>query len=408
MPQIRELDDENEKKPKKDPAKVAQEMDEDLDRFMEELAANKARNPGPKKEFDFDEWAKELDSHPAFMNDLKPNESGEYSEAIQALQALKYDDENDPKDSAERYKLEGNKHFKFKKYRWAIDCYTNGIKAMCSDRQMNAVLYANRAAAQVRLGNKRSAIKDCVMARKFDAHHHKALLRGAECLLDLGYAAQCLKWIATCDWSNADQDISEKVEEVRRAAETKRAVEERDARKQKIRMEKDKKEKTKLLAALKARGMQFRPKIHFDDVNLFEWSDMQVELPQLDEHAHVYVGDGDALYWPLLLQYPEFAQTDFVKDSCESTPIEDILAKVLSTPAPWDVHHRYRLDNIRVFFGDEYMNQVISVPLKSTLGDVLRSEQMTIEHGLPVLQVYPVDYVNSHFECVHGNVWKTK
>lgn len=81
---------------------------------------------------------------------------------------------------------------------------------------------------------------------------------------------------------------------------------------------------------------------------------------------------------------------------------------MLSIPAPWDVDHRYRLDNVRVFFGDEYMNQVIHVPLKSSLGDILRSEEMTIAHGLPVLQVYPLDYVNSRLTCVRDNMWKTK
>ena len=44
---------------------------------------------------------------------------------------MKYDDEGeneaDRQDNAERFKEEGNKHFKNNKYRWAIDCYTNGI-----------------------------------------------------------------------------------------------------------------------------------------------------------------------------------------------------------------------------------------------------------------------------------------
>lgn len=40
---------------------------------------------------------------------------------------MKYDEDGEDKtDSARHNKDEGNKHFKFKKYRWAIDCYTNG------------------------------------------------------------------------------------------------------------------------------------------------------------------------------------------------------------------------------------------------------------------------------------------
>lgn len=70
----------------------------------------------------------ELDQHPMFMKDLKSDKSGKYSEHIEALQAMKYDedDEYNAKDKAEDAKKEGNKHFQFKKYRWAIEAYTNG------------------------------------------------------------------------------------------------------------------------------------------------------------------------------------------------------------------------------------------------------------------------------------------
>lgn len=64
------------------------------------------------------------------MRDLKHQEGGEYSEAIQALQAMKYDDSVDDID-AEHAKEEGNKFFKHKKYRWARDAYTNGKILLC-------------------------------------------------------------------------------------------------------------------------------------------------------------------------------------------------------------------------------------------------------------------------------------
>lgn len=53
---------------------------------------------------------------------------------------------------AKQYKDDGNKNFELKKYRWAIDSYTQGIKVRCADAKLNAVLYANRAACHVRLG----------------------------------------------------------------------------------------------------------------------------------------------------------------------------------------------------------------------------------------------------------------
>lgn len=45
---------------------------------------------------------------------------------------MKYDNDEDPKDTAETCKLEGNKHFKLKKYRWAVDAYTNGERIINS------------------------------------------------------------------------------------------------------------------------------------------------------------------------------------------------------------------------------------------------------------------------------------
>lgn len=98
-------------------------------------------------------------------------------------------------DEATFAKNEGNKHFKSQKYRWAIDSYTNGvsliinvlhfvlvscyllgIRICCLDRELNAILYANRAAAQKRIGNLRSSLKDCVIAKKFDSSHKKVLI----------------------------------------------------------------------------------------------------------------------------------------------------------------------------------------------------------------------------------------
>lgn len=53
---------------------------------------------------------------------------------------------------AKVHKDEGNDFFKKKKYREAINEYTEGIKQNSSDSMMNAVLYCNRATAHYYLG----------------------------------------------------------------------------------------------------------------------------------------------------------------------------------------------------------------------------------------------------------------
>lgn len=56
-------------------------------------------------------------------------------------------------EQAKTYKDEGNDYFKEKDYKKAVISYTEGLKKKCTDPDLNAVLYTNRAAAQYYLGN---------------------------------------------------------------------------------------------------------------------------------------------------------------------------------------------------------------------------------------------------------------
>ncbi len=71
-------------------------------------------------------------------------------------------------DNAESYKNDGNYNFKLKKYRWAVDNYTEGIKCKSKDKTINAILYSNRAAAQFHLGEPvflPDSVETCVFAK---------------------------------------------------------------------------------------------------------------------------------------------------------------------------------------------------------------------------------------------------
>lgn len=115
-------------------------------------------------------------------------------------------------------------------------------------------MYANRAAAHKRIGNIRSALKDCILAKKLDSFHKKvfnylnkkkhiknfkAILRGAECLLELGYSQQCIDWIDSSTKGLIDANVSDVsnlriFDELRAKARRSLAKEERDARKQRL------------------------------------------------------------------------------------------------------------------------------------------------------------------------------
>ena len=55
---------------------------------------------------------------------------------------------------SEVYKNEGNDEYKKKNFNSAVYFYTDGIKVKCKDKELNAKLYSNRAAAHFNLGKK--------------------------------------------------------------------------------------------------------------------------------------------------------------------------------------------------------------------------------------------------------------
>nr|KAG5695983.1 hypothetical protein BaRGS_023362 [Batillaria attramentaria] len=132
-------------------AELIQRLQDDLEDFVAEQS-KKAREKKLDEEPDdrtIDEIAEELKNHPAFMTDV--DWSKPLSPEMEGLMALKYESEN-PVARANSYREEGNELFKKKDYRVAIDNYTEGIKSKSPDREQNAVLYTNRAAAQYHLG----------------------------------------------------------------------------------------------------------------------------------------------------------------------------------------------------------------------------------------------------------------
>ena len=51
--------------------------------------------------------------------------------------------EDTPEQLAEKYKEDGNLHFRCKKYGLAIDSYTDGLRVECADIRLNCQLFTN-------------------------------------------------------------------------------------------------------------------------------------------------------------------------------------------------------------------------------------------------------------------------
>ncbi|ETN73967.1 hypothetical protein NECAME_04188 [Necator americanus] len=418
------------KRPKKpmteeERAALAKKLDDDLEQFIEEMAAKKCRFNGiiqaaekvEKKPFDFDEWCKDIDQHPAFMKDLDTGLKGRYADTISALQAMKYDedDNEDKQANAERHKKEGNKHFELKKFYKMFPF--PGIKQQCLDRKLNSVLYSNRAAAQKRIGNLRSAIKDCAMARKFDPTNLKAVIRGAECLLELEYAKQCVEWIESAkknfaftketeeggDVTEAEHKQLDSLVDLKDKATQAVVVEERNQRKARAEEKKDTEAKRRLLTALSERKLNLRPRLPFKRPELMDWSLLEVNLAQTPEHYRVSFNEDGDLQWPFLIQYPQVGQVDVLTDCNETSQIGSVLRPMLESPAEWDTDHRFKIDNIRMFVSDEYDEYVMEVFEWSTFGSILSLPGYQIVQGLPVVMIYTRDEVDQKFTAFEEN-----
>lgn len=141
-------------------------------------------------------WQDEMEKHPFFMTKGIDENEGELPPAIEALRQLKWEDADNPLDKALKLKDEGNLFFKVKKYTSAIKSYNDALKLKLDDKNLVSVLYSNSAAANYHLGNYRSALKDCIFARKFNSNSSKAIIKGAECCYKLKLYDEAIKW---CD-----------------------------------------------------------------------------------------------------------------------------------------------------------------------------------------------------------------
>lgn len=124
------------------------------------------------------------------------------------------------KEKATKFKEEGNFYYKCKNYKKAVESYTKALKEKIDDdKELLSILHSNRAVAHYYLQNYRSALNDCVFARKFNPKNLKPIYKGAECCLNLKKYADCIQW---CEMGlNVDPNDA-KLKEMRSKAEIER------------------------------------------------------------------------------------------------------------------------------------------------------------------------------------------
>ncbi|XP_064625421.1 tetratricopeptide repeat protein 4-like [Lineus longissimus] len=353
-----------------------------------ELPVASKENAGAKCENEEDleedlgpEW-RELMKHPFFAKEVPPLD--EMTPEWEALVALKYD-QNEPVDLAMTYKQDGNMYFKVKKYRSAIDHYSEGIKQRCGDLNLNCVLYCNRAMCHWYLKNYRSCLKDCLFARKFKHDHMKAIIKGAQSWNALKIPRECVKW---CDEGLKIDPKNETLLELRSQAEQLKKVVDKDRRKELAKQKKREKEENDLVEAIKERGVKFEEFGRISDT----------KLHHLDSRhpggGRVFLDSDGVLNWPVMFVYPEFNDTDFIQAFNENSRFVDHMEAMFgpdACPPPWDLKRQYTPQTVEIYFEDRTEKKCYQVDQTLTLKCVLQNEKLAVASGTPSFYILRKD-----------------
>ncbi|XP_077981361.1 tetratricopeptide repeat protein 4-like [Glandiceps talaboti] len=361
---------------------LAKRLDEDLDDYVANLPKKKYEDG-----FTEENWEEEIEKVPALMTRMPTEEEIATNPALQALQAIKFDDDAPPGEKAESHKDEGNYFFKKKQYRKAVIAYTEGIKLKFDDVKLKAILFTNRAAAQYHLGNYRSSLNDVIETKKIKPDHLKALVRGAECCMHLSLYADAMNW---CDLGLQISPTEKKLLDIRAKADKEKRAAERDKRKQKAKEKKEKARSDALLAAIKEKKIQLAPleknEDNSDDENQTRDILSMSMLESTTPAGHkVYMDDNGLLHWPVMFMYPEYGQTDIIADFNEHAQFIDHLNVMFGGDqmVSWDEERKYKPGRVEIYF-EEMDKQILhKVPLDATLASILSNSRYVVVAGTP-------------------------
>lgn len=242
----------------------------------------------------------------------------------------------------------------------------------CDDPEINASLYNNRAAAHYHLKNYRSALFDSERALAYKPDYTKARLRAAKSALSASKFDKCIEH---CEKLLQSQSKDKEVIDLLNIAKKRKTIQERDERK-KIRTEAKKSEqKEAVIKALLDRGIKISDCEDADDIDL---SKLEPCIPGA-ENAIVSLEDG-VLKWPVLLLYPEYQTTDFLKECPENVPLLNQVQQIF--PAPWDVKNKYSVDTINLYY-EGWDNFPHKVDPTKNLGDILKEKHYVLKSGTP-------------------------
>ncbi|XP_054874927.1 tetratricopeptide repeat protein 4 [Amphiprion ocellaris] len=364
------------------------DSDDGMDEFMDKFKSQRYKNA-----FTENDWEEEFNKIPMFMKTAPEEIDPQKYPELACLQSIIHDEDRPPEEQARCLKDEGNAYFKEKNYEKAVVSYSAGLKKKCGDQELNAVLLTNRAAAHFYLGNMRSALNDAAAAKKIKPDHLKALIRGAQCCIELRNFPDALQW---CDEGLKAHPTDKKLLELRATADKHKRAAERDARKAKVKEKKLHGQKEALLAAIKDRGVKLfqsmGPRQHGSEGEEEEEERSSAAIAQLSldglnsqevTGAQVFLDDQGLLHWPVLFLYPEHQQSDFISAFCENNCFVDHLAVMFEELPPWDTDRKYLPQNLQLFFEDVEKEKFYQVDPETSLLRTLQHKRFFVKGGTP-------------------------
>ncbi|XP_069009283.1 tetratricopeptide repeat protein 4 [Embiotoca jacksoni] len=366
---------------------VHSDSDDGMDEFMDRFTTQRY-----KKGFSETNWEEEFNKVPMFMKTAPEEIDPRSYPELACLQSIIHDEDRPPEEQATSLKDEGNAFFKEKSYQKAVASYTAGLKKKCGDRELNAVLLTNRAAAHFYLGNMRSALNDAAAAKKMKPDHLKALMRGVQCCVELRDFSEAVRW---CDEGLAAHPADAKLRELRAAADKHNRAAERDARKAKVQEKKLRGEKEALLAAITDRGIKLlqpaKSRRHGsgseDEDEPASAAIAQLSLDGLSSRevtgSQVFLDERGSLHWPVLFLYPEHQQSDFISAFCENNCFLDHLAVMFEELPTWDTDRKYSIQNLQLYFEDEEKEKLYEVDPEASLLKTLQRKRFFVKAGTP-------------------------
>ncbi|XP_069934559.1 tetratricopeptide repeat protein 4 isoform X3 [Oryctolagus cuniculus] len=238
-------------------------------------------------------------------------------------------------------------------------------------------------------GNFRSALNDVTAARKLKPCHLKAIIRGALCHLELKHFAEAVNW---CDEGLQIDAKEKKLLEVRAKADKLKRTEQRDMRKAKLKEKKEQTQNEALLQAVKARNIRLVSEAVNQDEDSASEGPGEIFLDGLSSEnpygARLSLDDQGRLSWPVLLLYPEHAQSDFISAFHEDSRFIDHLMVMFGETPSWDLEQKYCPANLEVYFEDEDRAELYRVPPKSTLLQVLQHPRYFVKALTPAFLVF--------------------